>query len=279
MSQKRRAKGWWLICLMAGCATQPLLAAEPGAISRAVEVAPPKGWTPDMPLFHEEATGVVKADAQPSTEPVVQRSVRAEGAQAVARHPAVRGSSVRSDDARKEPEKRLTSRRSREEAVERAAANKPSQKKSQQLAKSRAGRLTPERVAKAKVDSKGKPDQRVASATRVGRKGVNSREERLASNSGKAVGARKPAQATARTGQTRAQASATLGKRSTRVVANTSATKAKAQRETKSLVQSGRPAKARAQHASAQAKRGTKAAQAGGKLSRDGRAGQAQKKG
>lgn len=249
MSQKRRAKRWWLICLMAGCAAQPLLAAEPGAISRAVEVAPPKGWTPDMPLFHEEAAGVAKADAQPSTEPVAQRSVRAEGAQATARHPAVRGSSVRSDDARKAPEKRLTSRRSREEAVERVVANKPSQKKSQQLSKTRAGRLTPERVAKAKVDSKGKPDQRVASATRVGRKGVNSREERLASNPG------------------------------TRVVANTSTTKAKALRETKSLVQSGRPAKARAQHASARAKRGTKAAQASNKLSRDGRAGQAQKKG
>lgn len=279
MSQKRQAKGWWLICLMAGCAAQPLLAAEPSAISRAVEVAPPKGWTPDMPLFHEEAASVVKTDPRPSTEPVVQRSVRAEGAQAAARHPAVRGSTVRSDDARKAPEKRLTSRRSREEAVERVVANKPSQKKSQQLAKTRAGRLTTERVAKAKVDSKGKPGQRVASATRVGRKGVNSHEERLASNRGKAVGARKPAQATARSGQTQAQASATSGKRGGRVVANTGATKAKSLRETKALAQGSRPAKARLQQASAQAARSTKAAQASSKLSRDGRAGQAQKKG
>ncbi len=56
MSFKRRVKGWWVICLMAGFGAQPLFAAEPGAVSRAVEVAPPKGWTPEMPLFHDEST-------------------------------------------------------------------------------------------------------------------------------------------------------------------------------------------------------------------------------
>lgn len=56
MSAKRRGKGWWVICLMAGLGAQPLFAAEAGTISRAVEVAPPKGWTPDTPLFNDEPT-------------------------------------------------------------------------------------------------------------------------------------------------------------------------------------------------------------------------------
>lgn len=56
MKAKRSVKGWWVICLMAGLGAQPLFAAEAGAVSRAVEVAPPKGWTPDMPLFHDEST-------------------------------------------------------------------------------------------------------------------------------------------------------------------------------------------------------------------------------
>jgi len=64
MSAKRRVKGWWVICLMAGLGAQPLCAAESGAISRAVEVAPPAGWTPDTPLFHDEASAPGREAAQ-----------------------------------------------------------------------------------------------------------------------------------------------------------------------------------------------------------------------
>lgn len=66
MSSKRRFKGWWVICLMAGLGAQPLLAAEPGAISRAVEVPPPKGWTPDTPLFHDEGGAPADGDGRPA---------------------------------------------------------------------------------------------------------------------------------------------------------------------------------------------------------------------
>ena len=56
MKAQRSLKGWWLICLMAGFAPQAGFAAGSGEISRAVEVAPPKGWTPDTPLFLEESS-------------------------------------------------------------------------------------------------------------------------------------------------------------------------------------------------------------------------------
>jgi len=61
MSQKHRVKGWWLICLMAGCVAPPLWATE--AVSRAVEVPPPQGWTPDTPLFHDEGAMLVRDEA------------------------------------------------------------------------------------------------------------------------------------------------------------------------------------------------------------------------
>ncbi len=58
MSATRQLQAWWVACLMAGLLAPPLSAAgtiaESGAVSRAVEVAPPKGWTPDTPLFQEE---------------------------------------------------------------------------------------------------------------------------------------------------------------------------------------------------------------------------------
>lgn len=57
MSAMGRVKGWWALCLMAGLGVHPLCAAQTGVISRAVEVAPPAGWTPDTPLFHGESTG------------------------------------------------------------------------------------------------------------------------------------------------------------------------------------------------------------------------------
>lgn len=68
MSAKRRVKGWWVICLMAGLGAQPLFAVEAGAISRAVEVAPPKGWTPDTPLFHDEPTSSSREAAAVATK-------------------------------------------------------------------------------------------------------------------------------------------------------------------------------------------------------------------
>lgn len=56
MNASRSVRGWWVLCLMAGLGAQPLFAVESGEVSRAVEVAPPKGWTPDTPLFHDEST-------------------------------------------------------------------------------------------------------------------------------------------------------------------------------------------------------------------------------
>lgn len=58
MNATRRPQAWWVVCLTTGLLAPPLWAAgtvaETGAVSRAVEVAPPKGWTPDTPLFQEE---------------------------------------------------------------------------------------------------------------------------------------------------------------------------------------------------------------------------------
>lgn len=73
MSQKRRAKGWWLICLLAGCAAPPLWATE--AISRAVQVPPPQGWTQDTPLFHDESAVLVREE-MPAPAPASPSAVR-----------------------------------------------------------------------------------------------------------------------------------------------------------------------------------------------------------
>lgn len=84
MSALRRLAGGVVICLMAGWGAQPSVAAEPTAVSRAVEVTPPQDWTPDTPLFgpdaqfHEGAprgrTPVLAAPAaQAKAEPPRQR--------------------------------------------------------------------------------------------------------------------------------------------------------------------------------------------------------------
>lgn len=65
MSHKGCVSAWWVACLMAVTCPQPLPAAEVGAVSRAVEVAPPKGWTPDTPLFQDEPTSPPGRDAAP----------------------------------------------------------------------------------------------------------------------------------------------------------------------------------------------------------------------
>lgn len=65
MSVKRQPKAWWGVCLTAVLCAPPLLAAEAGAVSRAVEVAPPKGWTPDMPLFQAEPSASLRQEVAP----------------------------------------------------------------------------------------------------------------------------------------------------------------------------------------------------------------------
>lgn len=81
MSATRRPQAWWVVCLTAGLFAPPLWAAgtvaEAGAVSRAVEVAPPKGWTPDTPLFQEEPS--------PRSREAAPLVLTGEGAHAAAR--------------------------------------------------------------------------------------------------------------------------------------------------------------------------------------------------
>ena len=81
MSATRWRQAWWAVCLMVGLFAPPLWAAgtvaEAGAVSRAVEVAPPKGWTPDMPLFQEEAS--------PRSREAALQEPKGEGGHAAAR--------------------------------------------------------------------------------------------------------------------------------------------------------------------------------------------------
>lgn len=82
MSATRRRQAWWAVCLMMGLFAPPLWAAgavaEAGAVSRAVEVAPPKGWTPDTPLFQEEPSPRSREAAPqvPKGEVVVHAAAR-----------------------------------------------------------------------------------------------------------------------------------------------------------------------------------------------------------
>lgn len=56
MSVGWRGATWGrLLVVLLAAPMATVVSAEPGAVSRAVEVAPPKGWTPDTPLFSEEA--------------------------------------------------------------------------------------------------------------------------------------------------------------------------------------------------------------------------------
>lgn len=81
MSHKGCVNAWWVACLMAVTGLQPLPAAEVGAVSRAVEVAPPKGWTPDTPLFQDEPNSPPGRDAAP-------KQVKGEGASTAPRRSA-----------------------------------------------------------------------------------------------------------------------------------------------------------------------------------------------
>ena len=83
MSVKRRVNGGWVICLVAGLWLASLPAVSAGEVSRAVEVAPPKGWTPETPLFDDEAPvraqapgAVPAATAEATTAPKSPRPAR-----------------------------------------------------------------------------------------------------------------------------------------------------------------------------------------------------------
>lgn len=132
MSSKRRVKGWWVICLMAGLVAQPLLAAESGDISRAVEVAPPKGWTPDMPLFQDEAAPTAR-DATPAAvrevgvhgstpaKPARRLEASAVGEAASVRRTRGQGSKERTVSTRREPEPTALSSRETDRRVKASA--------------------------------------------------------------------------------------------------------------------------------------------------------------
>ena len=54
------------VALLAGVGLSMTAAAtEPGAVSRAVEVAPPPGWNPDAPLFMDETPPVKRPVGAP----------------------------------------------------------------------------------------------------------------------------------------------------------------------------------------------------------------------
>lgn len=95
----RRLTARGVICLMTAWGAQPLVAAEPMAVSRAVEVAPPQGWTPDTPLFgpdalvHQDvprARTSGSAASVVSREPVARSSVKGRVAAQKADRPGAR---------------------------------------------------------------------------------------------------------------------------------------------------------------------------------------------
>ncbi len=149
MSFKRRVKGWWVICLMAGLGAQPLFAAEAGAVSRAVEVAPPKGWTPDTPLFHDEPTMPgreasavvtkeegVRASSPTRTARRLETAVGDEQPTSVQRTRA-RRLAERSAAVKREPESKVASSREAQRRA-RATAGKGASLKETRVAKGRA---------------------------------------------------------------------------------------------------------------------------------------------
>lgn len=161
MSEAGLVKRWGWICLMAGSLAQPLVAAEPGAISRAVEVPPPKGWTADTPLFQEEATTTVRDEA-PITQP---RASARRVTERVEGKSANRPASVRADGG-----KRTRSLVAKEGARGRATAERkprdPRGKSAQVTPVTKSGRAAaPVGKAKSKVQSKVKAKAPVAVRT------------------------------------------------------------------------------------------------------------------
>lgn len=190
MSSKRRVKGWWVICLMAGLGAQPLCAAEAGAVSRAVEVAPPKGWTPDTPLFQDEP-------AAPSPGPAVAAPREAGGsasnsARAVHRLDSASvdaGASVRRTRGPKLAERSAATKR---EAQAKAAAPSREVDRRARAATGKGTSLKEARLAKAKgakaaANTPKAPTRRVAAqqpAVTVARSGKAGKVEAHARRSG-----------------------------------------------------------------------------------------------
>lgn len=164
MSDAGLVKSWGWICLMAGSLAQPLVAAEPGAISRAVEVPPPKGWTADTPLFQEEATTTVRDEA-PITQP---RAPARRVTERVEGRSANRPASVRADGG-----KRTRSLVAKEGARGRATAERkprdPRGKAAQVTPVTKSGRAAaPAGKAKSKVKAKAPVAVRTAQAKERG---------------------------------------------------------------------------------------------------------------
>lgn len=105
MSQKKRGGAGmrvrvWAPAVALAATTLSVLphaAAEPGAVSRAVQVAPPPGWNPDAPLFMDEAPPARRPSERPAErlmEQAVERTVERK-TERVADRPAERPAAAR----------------------------------------------------------------------------------------------------------------------------------------------------------------------------------------
>ena len=216
MNASRSVSGWWVICLMAGFGAQPLFAAEPGEISRAVEVAPPKGWTPEMPLFHDESTTfsreaerVVPREEGAAHAPRPTRPAHALGA-AVSEAPSVvrrarkSGQGGRLALARREP-------------VAKSSSSPLSRERARQARSSASASLKEARVAKAKGSKAATSRTRSAAAKRgtaskAHQTGVR-QGVRSASPAKRASAVRQPAGGVARSAKARRAQAAAPGPR------------------------------------------------------------------
>lgn len=177
MSKHHRVKGWWVICLMAGWGAQPLVAAEPavGAVSRAVEVAPPKGWTPDTPLFHDEGSVSTRDESPKAAQiPTTRRSADAVAERAVAHPVAERDASARS--AHRTGSRDVVAERPSSRERRLAASASSTQKAAQKSTKARAGRpaerVVAENVSGGKVVRSGQKVAAAKASTKLSRSRV-----------------------------------------------------------------------------------------------------------
>ena len=218
MSAKCRVKGWWLICLMAGLGAQPLFAADAGAISRAVEVAPPKGWTPDTPLFHDEssapgreaATGVTKEEAARAANPTTRAARRLEAAvgdePTSVRRTREQRQAERPAAAKREPEPKATAPSREAQRRARAMAGKGTSLKEAKASvkpSSKGGALASARSTRS-ADKVGKPT--TATRTSAAKRGLDRHgdlvSDRSASGKRLASGAQPASTAVARSAKT-----------------------------------------------------------------------------
>lgn len=186
MSNKHRVKGWWVICLMAGWGAQPLVAAEPaGAVSRAVEVAPPKGWTPDTPLFHDEGSASARDESPRAAQiPPARRSADAVAERAVAR-PVRAEKDASAKSAHRTSSRDVVADRPSNRERRLAASVSPVQKSAQKSAKARAGRPAERAVAEKASGGKARSGQKVAATKATGAQAKLSRGQAATSNTAK----------------------------------------------------------------------------------------------